>query len=101
MSGKENNTGAQSQQKAGGAMKVFFPALAKSRQNFRFAPVFEARNCGIQIQIHTKYKPFRPIMSQTYSFFQSVEKSFDKAAAFTKWDKGPVSYTHLTLPTKA
>ena len=27
-------------------------------------------------------------MSQTYSFFQSVEKSFDKAAAYTKWDKG-------------
>ncbi len=27
-------------------------------------------------------------MSQTYSFFQSVEKSFDKAARFTKWDKG-------------
>jgi glutamate dehydrogenase (NAD(P)+) len=25
---------------------------------------------------------------QHYSFFQSVEKSFDKAAAFTKWDKG-------------
>ncbi len=23
-----------------------------------------------------------------YSFFQSVEKSFDKAAAFTKWEKG-------------
>jgi glutamate dehydrogenase (NAD(P)+) len=23
-----------------------------------------------------------------YSFFQSVEKSFDKAAHFTKWDKG-------------
>jgi glutamate dehydrogenase (NAD(P)+) len=27
-------------------------------------------------------------MSQTYSFFQSVERSFDKAARFTKWDKG-------------
>jgi glutamate dehydrogenase (NAD(P)+) len=27
-------------------------------------------------------------MSQTYSFFQSVERSFDKAAEFTKWDKG-------------
>jgi glutamate dehydrogenase (NAD(P)+) len=27
-------------------------------------------------------------MSQTYSFFQSVERSFDKAAGFTKWDKG-------------
>lgn len=26
--------------------------------------------------------------NQTYSFFQSVEKSFDKAARFTKWDKG-------------
>ncbi len=25
---------------------------------------------------------------QHYSFFQSVEKSFDKAAKFTKWDKG-------------
>jgi glutamate dehydrogenase (NAD(P)+) len=25
---------------------------------------------------------------QSYSFFQSVEKSFDKAAEFTKWDKG-------------
>src|SRR6218665_3530319 len=25
---------------------------------------------------------------QPYSFFQSVEKSFDKAAAFTKWEKG-------------
>ncbi|SHM02656.1 glutamate dehydrogenase (NAD(P)+) [Chitinophaga jiangningensis] len=25
---------------------------------------------------------------QHYSFFQSVERSFDKAAAFTKWDKG-------------
>lgn len=27
-------------------------------------------------------------MSQTYSFFQSVERSFDKASKFTKWDKG-------------
>ena len=28
-------------------------------------------------------------MSNTnYSFFQSVEKSFDKAAKFTKWEKG-------------
>jgi glutamate dehydrogenase (NAD(P)+) len=27
-------------------------------------------------------------MSATYSFFGAVEKSFDKAAAFTKWDKG-------------
>jgi glutamate dehydrogenase (NAD(P)+) len=27
-------------------------------------------------------------MSHTYSFFQSVERSFDKAARFTKWDKG-------------
>ena len=26
--------------------------------------------------------------NQPYSFFQSVEKSFDKAAKFTKWDKG-------------
>ena len=26
--------------------------------------------------------------SQQYSFFQSVEKSFDKAAKFTKWDLG-------------
>ncbi|MFZ1528695.1 MAG: Glu/Leu/Phe/Val dehydrogenase [Ferruginibacter sp.] len=26
--------------------------------------------------------------NQAYSFFQSVEKSFDKAAKFTKWDKG-------------
>lgn len=26
--------------------------------------------------------------NQTYSFFQSVERSFDKAAEFTKWDKG-------------
>lgn len=26
--------------------------------------------------------------NQTYSFFQSVEKSFDKAAQFTKWDRG-------------
>jgi len=26
--------------------------------------------------------------TQQYSFFQSVEKSFDKAAEFTKWDKG-------------
>src|SRR4051812_19204927 len=26
--------------------------------------------------------------NQHYSFFQSVEKSFDKAAKFTKWDKG-------------
>jgi glutamate dehydrogenase (NAD(P)+) len=26
--------------------------------------------------------------SQQYSFFQSVEKSFDKAARFTKWDVG-------------
>lgn len=26
--------------------------------------------------------------SQTYSFFQSVEKSFDKAAKFTKWELG-------------
>lgn len=26
--------------------------------------------------------------NSTYSFFQSVEKSFDKAAKFTKWDKG-------------
>lgn len=26
--------------------------------------------------------------NQTYSFFQSVEKSFDKAAHFTKWEKG-------------
>ncbi|MBX2931765.1 MAG: Glu/Leu/Phe/Val dehydrogenase [Chitinophagaceae bacterium] len=25
---------------------------------------------------------------QSYSFFQNVEKSFDKAAEFTKWDKG-------------
>jgi glutamate dehydrogenase (NAD(P)+) len=25
---------------------------------------------------------------QTYSFFQSVEKSFDKASKFTKWEKG-------------
>ena len=25
---------------------------------------------------------------QTYSFFQSVERSFDKAAKFTKWDLG-------------
>jgi len=25
---------------------------------------------------------------QPYSFFQSVERSFDKAASFTKWDKG-------------
>ncbi len=25
---------------------------------------------------------------QTYSFFQSVEKSFNKAAKFTKWDQG-------------
>ncbi len=25
---------------------------------------------------------------QQYSFFESVEKSFDKAAQFTKWDKG-------------
>ena len=25
---------------------------------------------------------------QQYSFFESVEKSFDKAAKFTKWDKG-------------
>ncbi|GMV77420.1 MAG: glutamate dehydrogenase [Chitinophagaceae bacterium] len=25
---------------------------------------------------------------QTYSFFQSVERSFDKAAKFTKWDQG-------------
>jgi glutamate dehydrogenase (NAD(P)+) len=28
------------------------------------------------------------LQDQHYSFFQSVEKSFDKAAAFTKWDKG-------------
>ena len=27
-------------------------------------------------------------LSQKYSFFQSVEKSFDKAARFTKWDIG-------------
>ena len=27
-------------------------------------------------------------MSATYSFFGAVEKSFDKAAAFTQWDKG-------------
>ncbi len=26
--------------------------------------------------------------NQTYSFFQSVERSFDKAAKLTKWDKG-------------
>lgn len=26
--------------------------------------------------------------SQPYSFFQSVEKSFDKAAKFTRWEKG-------------
>ncbi|KAI9459576.1 hypothetical protein F5148DRAFT_1317601, partial [Russula earlei] len=26
--------------------------------------------------------------NQPYSFFQSVEKSFDKAARFTKWEKG-------------
>lgn len=26
--------------------------------------------------------------NQPYSFFQSVERSFDKAAKFTKWDKG-------------
>ena len=26
--------------------------------------------------------------NQHYSFFQNVERSFDKAAAFTKWDKG-------------
>lgn len=26
--------------------------------------------------------------NQQYSFFESVEKSFDKAAKFTKWDKG-------------
>ncbi len=26
--------------------------------------------------------------SQHYSFFESVQKSFDKAAAYTKWDKG-------------
>ena len=26
--------------------------------------------------------------NQEYSFFQSVERSFDKAAKFTKWDKG-------------
>jgi hypothetical protein len=25
---------------------------------------------------------------QPYSFFQSVEKSFDKAAKFTNWEKG-------------
>ncbi len=25
---------------------------------------------------------------ENYSFFQSVERSFDKAAVFTKWDKG-------------
>ncbi|MBX9784712.1 MAG: Glu/Leu/Phe/Val dehydrogenase [Chitinophagaceae bacterium] len=30
-------------------------------------------------------------MSATYSFFGAVEKSFDKAAAFTKWDKGILS----------
>ena len=28
---------------------------------------------------------------KNYSFFQSVEKSFDKAATFTKWDKGLLS----------
>src|ERR1700750_2397968 len=26
--------------------------------------------------------------NQPYSFFKSVEKSFDKAARFTKWEKG-------------
>ncbi|MEN9459832.1 MAG: hypothetical protein RL135_2460, partial [Bacteroidota bacterium] len=25
---------------------------------------------------------------QPYSFFHSVERSFDKAASFTKWEKG-------------
>jgi glutamate dehydrogenase (NAD(P)+) len=30
-------------------------------------------------------------MSATYSFFGAVEKSFDKAARFTKWDKGILS----------
>jgi len=25
---------------------------------------------------------------QPYSFFQSVEKSFDKASKFTKWENG-------------
>ena len=25
---------------------------------------------------------------QPYSFFQSVERSFDKAAEFTSWDRG-------------
>ena len=28
------------------------------------------------------------LSQQPYSFFQSVEKSFDKAAKFTKWEKG-------------
>ena len=27
-------------------------------------------------------------LDQTYSFFHSVEQSFDKAAKFTKWEKG-------------
>ena len=26
--------------------------------------------------------------SQTYSFFKSVEKSFDKASKFTTWENG-------------
>ena len=28
------------------------------------------------------------MQNQNFSFFQSVERSFDKAAKFTKWDKG-------------
>jgi len=34
------------------------------------------------------YKSFFMSSQQRYSFFESVEKSFDKAAKFTSWDQG-------------
>ena len=35
------------------------------------------------------HNPKKELMSDKhYSFFQAVEKSFDKAAKFTKWEKG-------------
>ena len=34
------------------------------------------------------YKPFFMSSQQPYSFFESVERSFDKAAIFTNWDQG-------------
>jgi glutamate dehydrogenase (NAD(P)+) len=46
-------------------------------------------NC-LPIKSHKKENLKDQLMSsqQPYSFFQSVEKSFDKASKFTKWEKG-------------